>query len=145
MTDEPDPDWDERPSEAARPEARPDGSRSLPGPDPSQSPRALAPPAPMISEEPPTAVPSVEIQTTPSRLYVTVDLPGAPSDAVEVRAWEDRLTVHAARPGGPIYTLDLELPVRVDSRTVGWSCRNGVLDLILRRSLDDPTRGEPDG
>ncbi len=145
MTDESDPDWDVRPADAHRHGERLNGSRSLPGPNPSRLPPALAPPAPTISEQAPTAVSSVEIETSSARLYLTVHLPGTPNDAIEVRAWERRFAVHAIRPGGSNCDLDLELPVRVDSRTVAWSCRNGVLDLIFRRSLDDASRGELDG
>ena len=145
MTDEPSLDRDEHPAEVDRLVGRLNRPRSLPGPDPTHLPAALAPPAPTVVEEAPTAIPAAEIHTTLSRVSVTVDLPGVPKDAVEVQAWEDRLTVHARRPGGPTYHLDLGLPIRVDPRSATSSCRNGVLDITFHRSpRENATRGESD-
>ncbi len=145
MTDEPSLDRDERPAEADRLVGRLNRLRSLPGPDPTHLPAALAPPAPTVVEEGPSAIPAAEIHTAPSRVYVTVDLPGIPKDAIEVQAWEDCLTVHAPRPGGPTYHLELGLPVRVDPRSATSTCCNGVLDITFHRDpRGSASRGESD-
>ena len=145
MTDEPSVDRDERPAEVDRLVGRLNRPRSLPGPDPPHMPAALASPSPTVVEEGPIVVPAAEIHTTPARVHVTVDLPGVPKDAIEVQAWEDRLTVNAQRPGGPAYHLELGLPVRVDPRSATSSCRNGVLDMTFGRSpRGNATRGESD-
>lgn len=145
MTDEPSSDPDERPGAVARLFRRLNHVRSLPGPDPSHFPLALGFPSPTILEEGPTTVPSAEIHATLRRVYVTVEIPGVPKDAIDIQAWEDRVTVHAPRPGGPTYCLELALPERVDSRSARSTYRNGVLDItFLRSPRPDNPDGEPD-
>lgn len=146
MTDEPSPDPDERPGAVDRLVGRLNRVRSLPGPDPSHFPLALASPAPTVLEDGPTVVPSAEIHATPRRVYVTVEVPGVPRNTIDVQASEDRVTVHAPRPGGPTYHLELALPVPVDPRSTTSTFRNGVLDItFLRAPRTKIQRGEPDG
>ncbi len=145
MTDEPNLDRSERPAEVDRLVGRLNRPRSLPGPDPTHSPSALASPAPTVADEGPTADPASEVQITPSKIFVTVELPGVPKEEIDVHVWEDRVTVHGLRPGGPSYDLEISLPGRVDPRSATSSYRNGVLDIMLRRDpAEDVSRGESD-
>ncbi len=145
MTDEHSSDLDERPGAVDRLVGRLNRVRSLPGPDPSHFPAALAFPAPTILEEGPTTVPSAEVHTTPLRVYVTVEVPGVPKGAIEVQPSEDRVTIHAPRPGGPTYHLELALPERVDPQSARSTCRNGVLDITFHRiPRTSALRGESD-
>lgn len=146
MSNEPDPDRDEVPDPADRLLGRYGRIRSLPGPDPSHSPRALGFPGPTIQEEVGTRIPDAETLCTPRSVYVTVEIPGASRDSIDVAVTENRLTIHAPRPGAHPCHLQVDLPVRVKPESSKATYRNGVLDVTLARAGDsDSTGGTPDG
>lgn len=109
--------------------------RSLPGPRTGKPPAALGPPSPILREDGPERTPASEISVSPAELYVTVEIPGASRDSIEVTAMDRHLTIRAARSKGPSYTLELDLPVRVETESAKVTYRNGVLDVTLSRSL----------
>lgn len=106
--------------------------RSLPGPRQPSSPPALGPPSPTI-ESPSESTPVAEVSLSPEYVYVTVELPGAPKDALDIQAIEGTLTVDAPRVGRPAYHLDIELPCPVDPESAEATYRNGILDVTLVR------------
>jgi HSP20 family molecular chaperone IbpA len=126
---EPDPDDVPRavdPRSKRRPTAHP-----LPGPRRDSGPAALGPPSPTIAAD--ERIPAAEVSVTPDHVYVTVELPGAPKDALDIEATDRRLRVRAPRVGAPTFHLDLELPSPVDPRSAKATYRNGILDVTLSR------------
>ncbi len=131
MNHENDADPDEAPTAADRPPRR-KRVESLPGPRPNSLPAALGAPVPTL--EPPTeAKPVAEISVSPGFVYVTVELPGAPKDSLDIQATDSSLRVVAPRVGAASYRIEVDLPVRVDPASAKATYRNGILDMTLRR------------
>lgn len=65
-------------------------------------------------------------------VYVTVDLPGTTPERIKLRSSERILTVEAE--GFRRYWKVLELPDRVEPRTLTWTFNNGVLDVCISKS-----------
>jgi HSP20 family molecular chaperone IbpA len=111
-------------------ESRPSLPPSSPGPE---SP-ALGPPTPTVDAEgSQPREPAVEIVVTPARIFVTLDLPGASEDRIDVRATERTLEIRAAGPDSREYTRRLDLPRPVNPDAVQATYTNGVLDITLLR------------
>jgi HSP20 family molecular chaperone IbpA len=142
MNHEPDQDPGEAPDTEQR---KPDQRKpvpSLPAPRTVANPPALRAPSPTV--EPSAArTPVAEVTISPSHVYVTVELPGAPKDALEIRATDRTLTVDAKRLEGPPYRLDLALPVPINPESAKATYRNGILDVTLARA--DRTEGDANG
>ncbi len=138
MNHENDADPDEGPDATDRPAGR--RVRSLPGPRPNSFPAALGAPSPSF-EPPSDTTPVAEVSLSPSSVYVTVELPGAPKDALDIEATATSLRVLAPRLGAPKYRLDVDLPAPVDPKSAKATYRNGILDVTLARVK--PAGGEP--
>ncbi len=132
-----DPDSGEAPDAADTPE-RPRPVRSLPAPRAPRSPPALGGPSPTV-EEVREREPEAELSLSPGHVYVTVELPGAVKESIEVEATDRTLTVRAPRVRAPIYRLLMDLPARVEPESAKATFRNGILDVTLRRSGGEPT------
>jgi HSP20 family molecular chaperone IbpA len=78
---------------------------------------------------------------SPGHVYVTVELPGAVKDALDIEATERTLSIVAPRVGASAYRLRIELPSRVDLGSAAVTYRNGILDVTLRRARE--AGGEP--
>ena len=113
------------------------GVRSLPGPRSPLFPPALGGPSPTV-EEAAERVPAAEVSASPGHVFVTVELPGAVKDAIEVEATERTLDVRAPRSRGAVYRLAVDLPVPVRPESAKATFRNGVLDVMLERAGGDP-------
>jgi len=136
MSDDNDPD------RASRPLGDSSTIWSLP-PGPPRSRPALAPPGPIVQEEPGSRTLPADIIRTPRHVYVTLEIPGAARETIDVIATDRELTVHASRPDQPEYNLELSLPVRVDPKSARATYRNGVLDITLARiGRPGPEEGE---
>lgn len=114
-------------------------TRSLPGPHHTSPPPALGPPSPTV-ETPSERTPVAEVSSSPGCVFVTIELPGAPKDALGIEATERTLTVDAPRVGAPAYHLVIELPYPVDPESAKATYRNGILDVTLIRAR--PTGGD---
>ncbi len=82
-----------------------------------------------------------EVSQSPRHVYVTVELPGAAKDAIDLEATERTLSLVAPRTGAPAYRLWVELPSPVDPGSARATYRNGILDVTLRRA--STSGGEP--
>ncbi len=107
--------------------------RSLPGPRSPTFPPALGGPSPTI-EAAEAQAPVAEVSASPGHVYVTVELPGAVKDAIEVEATARALHVRAPRSRGPVYRLTVDLPAPVRPESARTTFRNGILDVTLQRS-----------
>ena len=105
---------------------------SLPGPRPHSFPPALGGPSPTV-DAPPERTPAAEVAVSPDSVFVTVELPGAPKDAMDIQATDSALSVIAPRVGAAGYRLAIDLPVRVVPDSARATYRNGILDVTLKR------------
>ncbi len=133
MNEERDSDPAGAPDTANHPRGRRKPVPSLPGPNPASGRPALAAPSPTV--DPPSArIPTAEVTLSPSHVYVTVELPGAPKDALDIQATEASLTIDAKRVQGPAYHLELALPASVKPGSAKATYLNGILDVTLTRA-----------
>jgi len=82
------------------------------------------------------------VSLSPNHVYVTVELPGARKDALDVEATDRTLAIAAPRVGAPVYRLQVELPASVDPTSARVTYRNGILDVTLARGKQP--RGDAD-
>jgi HSP20 family molecular chaperone IbpA len=78
--------------------------------------------------------PVAEVTASPRRFYVTVEIPGASQDTIQIAATPSVLRIHAPLRGGAAYRIEVALPARVDPESVKVTYRNGVLDVAMSRS-----------
>jgi HSP20 family protein len=93
----------------------------------------LGPPTAIAQEVREAREPPADIVLTPSWIYITLELPGASKETLEVTAANGHLSVHARGPDGREFHSEIELPAPVESETVTVTYRNGVLDVALPR------------
>ena len=93
----------------------------------------LGPPTPVADETRGDREAVADLVVTPARIYVTVELPGASRDTMEVTSTDYRLTVHAIGADGRVFHREIELPHAVMPDAVTATYRNGVLDVTLPR------------
>jgi HSP20 family molecular chaperone IbpA len=141
MNQEPDTNPGEAPDAANRRQGRRRRPPSLPGPKPDAHRPALRAPSPTI--EPPARTPAAEVSLFPGHVYVTVELPRALKDALDIQATDLTLTVDAKRVEGPPYHVTVRLPVPVEPGSAKATYRNGVLDVALTRAK--PSGGHDHG
>jgi HSP20 family protein len=75
--------------------------------------------------------PLTDIIEGKDEIFVTMELPGASEENVEVNAKGSKLTVRVG--GRKKYFADVDLPTAVRSAEVEWTLRNGVLDVVLKK------------
>ncbi len=135
-----DVDPDEAPDAVDRLLRRSKHLRSLPGPRSPTFPPALGGPSPTV-EAAEERTPAAEVSVSPGRVYVTVELPGAVKDSIEVEATERTLDVRAPRIRGAVYRLTVGLPAPVHPESAKATFRNGILDVTLERLGGDSHDG----
>lgn len=109
-----------------------DAHRSLPMVG-SYGPPALGPPTAIAQDGPKTRRPVADVVVTPTRIYVTLELPGASRETIEVVADDIRLTVHAIAADGRVFHTEIGLTHPIEPDAVTATYRNGVLDVDLPR------------
>ncbi|MCI4371210.1 MAG: Hsp20/alpha crystallin family protein [Thermoplasmata archaeon] len=108
-----------------------DAHRSLPAAGTSVP--VLGPPSAVTDEGQQAREPVADVVVTPARIYVTIELPGASRETIEVTTTHTQLTVHALGVGGRVFHTDVQLGHPVEPEAVTATCRNGVLDVTLPR------------
>jgi HSP20 family protein len=66
-------------------------------------------------------------------IFVTMELPGASEEDVDVEVKGSKLTVRVA--GRRKYYAEVDLPTTVLGNDMRWTLRNGVLDIVLKREV----------
>jgi HSP20 family protein len=84
--------------------------------------------------EPFARTPGTEVSLFPGYVYVTIELPGAPKDPLDIQATDLTLTVDAKRCEGPPYHVTVKLPAPVEPRSAKATYHNGILDVSLTRA-----------
>ena len=133
MVEEPSRDWDRGPpSSVDRLLRRIEAHRSLPAMGASKV-LVLGPPSAVADESREVRESPADVVLTPSRIYVTLEVPGASRETLEVTSTDLRLTVHARGADGRVFHREVELPHPVEPDAVTATYRNGVLDVALPR------------
>lgn len=120
------------PSDVDRLVRRLDAHRSLPAMGAARVP-ILGPPSAIADEIRPVREASADVVVTPARIYVTLELPGASRETLEVTSTVRWLAVHALGAGGRVFHREIELPHPVEPEAMTATYRNGVLDVDLPR------------
>ena len=110
-----------------------DSQPSLPSSAPDPAPALGPPTATVDSEASEPREPTVDVVVTPARIYVTVELPGASKDRIDVQATERSLEIRASSDSSRRFEKVLELPTPVNPEAVQATYTNGVLDITLLR------------
>lgn len=130
---------------APQPFRQPDYRKALPAPRHSSMGRQLAPPAPEVrAEDGHVPEPPEDLIVSPGFVYVTVEIPGAAEGTIVVEAADARLSIAARRRDGSRYRREVDLPEPVDPKAVRAECRNGVLDVTIRRGTPRDRAKEPE-
>ena len=90
---------------------------------------------PRTAGEPPeedVREPLVDIHEEKDHLLVLVELPGVDKDNVTLELAEDRLNLSAQR-GKTGYRKEITLPQRFSEENMHWDCKNGILQIRLKR------------
>ncbi len=82
--------------------------------------------------------PLVDIIEEPNQIKIITELPGVEKDDIQLYATEKTLTIDVTNPEHR-YHKELELPVQVDQDTATSTCRNGVLETIIKKKRDKNT------
>lgn len=94
---------------------------------------ALAPPGVVLEADLELREPAVEVLQTPRRIHLTVEIPGAIRDRIDVTATSSRVRIVAPTADERVFSRELELPEPVDPDGIVATYRNGVLDVTLPR------------
>lgn len=134
MTEEPDTAPDGPVDTEPRPLRRPAHRNALPSPRPS-APAQLGPPSAVLDESAVSSRQAVpDIVLSPRRIFVTVEVPGASGETVGVETTGQVLTLTAGDARGFLYHREIALPEPVGPEPARVACRNGVIDVVLRRA-----------
>jgi len=143
MREDPNPGPEGPPDILPRLLRQPDSRRCLPAPARTAGPRSLGPPSVVVCESDLWArEPFVEIHVSPGRIYVTVELPGASRESIDVEASTTRIAIRARSDNGFLYSRDIDLPEVVEPHGIRATYRNGVLDIMIPRSPSRTVRIE---
>src|SRR5207245_6438312 len=94
---------------------------------------ALGPPSAVTDESRLVRDPAPEVVVDASWIYITLELPGASRETLEITTTQDHLTVHALDAGGRTFHREVALPQPVEPDAANATYRNGVVDVTLRR------------
>jgi len=82
--------------------------------------------------------PLVDIIEEPEQIKIITELPGVEKDDIQLFVTEKTLTIDVTNPEHR-YHKELKLPVVVDEDTATSTCRNGVLETIIKKKQDKST------
>jgi len=96
---------------------------------PARPPKAPEPP------EPPEVVePAVDVFTEPHEIIVVAEVPGVDLSDLELKIQNDTVLSLSTYPGVRRgYRKEIELSAEVDAETLRATCRNGILEVRLRK------------
>ncbi len=99
---------------------------------PGKQPRP--PKAPEPPEPPEVVEPAVDVFTEPHEIIVVAEVPGVGLSDLELKIQNDKVLSLSTYPGARRgYRKDIELSAEVDAETLRTTCRNGVLEVRLRK------------
>jgi len=80
--------------------------------------------------------PLVDVFVEETNIFIVAHLPGVDKDYIDIQATEDRVKISADAPQHK-YHKEVSLPVRVDPTSSVVTYKKGVLELRLRRLIDE--------
>ncbi len=105
----------------------------------------------LLSPEPITHIPTLDMFATPSELIIEMELPGVRREDIDITLSKDSITIRAVkfecfeedkinyvcmeRSFGRLYR-SIDLPCPVDTARVKATCSNGILTITLPRVED---------
>jgi len=78
----------------------------------------------------------VDVFVDEASVVIVAELPGVDKESIEVDATENRVTILVDSPKR-MYFRELILPARVDPKSSAASYRNGVLEVRLKKVVDE--------
>lgn len=92
------------------------------------------PKAPEPSAPPEVVEPAVDVFTEPHEIMVVAEVPGIGLSDLELKIQNDKVLSLSTYPGARRgYRKDIELSAEVDAETLRTTCRNGILEVRLRK------------
>ncbi len=130
MVTDPSGEGEGSPGDVDRLLRRLDAHRSLPA-EATRVP-VLGPPS-AVADERRIQPGATDIVVTPDRIYVTLELPGASRETLEVTTTNTHLTIHALTADARVFHREIDLDHPVEPEAITATYRNGVLDVTLPR------------
>ncbi|MGB9816013.1 MAG: archaeal heat shock protein Hsp20 [Desulfurococcaceae archaeon] len=86
--------------------------------------------------------PLVDVFESENEVTVVAEMPGVDKDKIDVKVTEDGKTlIINASNGGRKYYKEIELPAKVDPSSAKASYKNGVLEVKLRKTGKEESKG----
>ena len=85
--------------------------------------------------------PLVDVMEEEIEVVVVAEVPGVEKDEINLHTTEEHLTISVETPQRK-YHKELALPARVDPKSARASYKNGVLEVRLRKLVEEGFRGE---
>lgn len=100
--------------------------------------RRRPPTRPEKAPEPPEVVePSLDLFDEPQGVVVVADVPGVELEDLDIRMEDNLLSISTRPAARRAYRKDLPLEADVDTGSLEASCRNGVLEIRLRKKVQE--------
>ena len=107
------------------------GTTARPRPRPERKPQRAP-------EPPPEAVePAVDVFDEPEEVLIVAEVPGVGLEDLELKMTDDVLTLSTKPTVRRNYKKDIKLGVEVDRESLRATCRNGILEIRLRKKTRD--------
>ncbi len=94
-------------------------------------PEARPPRAP--KEKPEVIEPPIDIFDEPQQVTIVAEVPGVGQEDLDLRIEDRRLSISSKPTARRSYRKDIELAPNVDPKSMQSTCRNGVLEIRLRK------------
>ena len=83
--------------------------------------------------------PIVDLFDEPGRLLIVAEVPGVTEDRLKIELNDDILLISTLK-GEPAYRKELLLPASFAPKDLGFHCRNGVLEIELKKAKSKKAR-----
>ena len=77
--------------------------------------------------------PMVDLFDEPTRVLIVAEVPGVEQENLKIELHDDILLI-SSQKGEPNYRKELLLPASFAQKDLSFECRNGVLEIVLKKS-----------
>ena len=85
--------------------------------------------------------PLTDIIEADDYVAITIELPGIEKDDINMEIFEDYLTINVDIESRK-YHKELKLPENLELASIEATCKNGVLDIVIKRKKEKPKKGK---